>query len=647
MKNVFRLVVIVSGFLLVVANFTLPARASEVSLNVINLNESDLLLFIDDVSEITGYTFLVHPDVSGTVSVNSKAKLTPDDLFEVFLSALRVNGYSAIPDAAGIFRIVPEELAIGDAVLAARTDSVFVTEVFELLQFSPVEAAKIIKPLLGAHGRVVANPSSRLLIVVEYASNMPRLRELVTAIDVDASETVTIALRAAPAGEVQEILSSLDFGFGSGEAGTRFTALASPSSNSIILKGSAEAIQKARTLVAEVDDASVSSSNTRVFALDHSDATLVEPVLRQIAEVQAGPSGAEAEGARLAVHVPSNSIVVSANSETLLAMEEVVAQIDARRPQVLVEAIIVEVSDEVERELGLQFLVSGTDGNVPFSSSTFSSAAPNLLSLAGALSGGDIFPGGSDSNLFEQAATAALLGLQGGTFGFGGQSGSTLFGVVLNAIEEDEQSNILSTPSIMTLDNHTAVFSVGQEIPITSGEVLGNANANPFRTVERREVGIILSVRPRVGRDNTVRLDIAQEVSSIDQMIGTATPDFILNQRNLETSVIADDGELIVLGGLIQAVDVFEIDKVPLLGDIPGIGRAFQNKETSRENTNLMVFIRPTIIRDKSGAASATTRNLDYIVNQQMLANPDGGSSLDELLSNYFSTDDQEPPRSE
>jgi general secretion pathway protein D len=254
------------------------------------------------------------------------------------------------------------------------------------------------------------------------------------------------------------------------------------------------------------------------------------------------------------------------------------------------------------------------------------------LALTGALAGGETTDSFGGSEIFQQAATSALLGLTGGTVGFGGQSNGTLFSVILNALQTDAESNILSTPSIVALNNEEALVSVGQEIPISSGQVLGDANSNPFQTTERREIGVILSVTPRIGDDNTIRLDIDQEVSSIDDTIGTVTTDFILNQSQLQTKIIANDGELIVLGGLVTAQDTIAVAKVPLLGDLPGVGRLFQSKETARATGNLMVFIRPTIIEDEIDARAATDRSYNYIRARQILANEGGPASLDQFV---------------
>jgi general secretion pathway protein D len=418
-----------------------------------------------------------------------------------------------------------------------------------------------------------------------------------------------------------------------------FSVIAAEASNSVIIQGSEGVVARAVSLIRQLDVSSGLRRETRVLRLSHTDAASILPILQEIASGTAAeedtPTNVEAT---IALHEPSNALIVSAVPETLAALTQVTAELDKRRKQVLVEAIIVDVSDTAARELGLQFLVAGEGSNVPFASSTFSSAAPSLLALTGAIAGegttGEFGAGGVD--LFEQAAVASLLGLTGGTLGFGGQSNGTLFSVVLNALETDVETNVLSTPSIMALNNQPALVSVGQEIPISSGQVLGDANINPFQTTERREIGVILNVTPRIGDDNTIRLDIDQEVSSIAAQVGTVTTDFILNQNQLQTSIIADNGEMIVLGGLIQASDVITVDKVPLLGDVPLLGRLFQNEQTSRDTSNLMVFIRPTIIEDADDAKEVTGRTYNYIRAQQILANNGGPASLDTFTNDVF-----------
>lgn len=634
------------------ASGQIPASAEK---HILNLTEVDIQTLIDDVSIITGYTFVTHPDVRANVTVTSQVPMSTREVFQVFLSTLRVNGFTAVPVGRNFYSILPESIAAQTGASQLSNDNAFATEVFRLDHFNAVEAAKMIKPLLGPQGQVTASPASNALIVVEYGSNLARVRSLLSEIDEDRSVTQTIALKTIPAAEMQQILQETQNGGsdGAGRGRATFSVIAAEASNSIILRGDPERVAEATSLISRLDVPSGLRRETRVLRLSHTDASTILPILQEIASA----GGAESDGANqpppsIALHEPSNALIISAVPEALSALTRVVTELDARRKQVLVEAIIVEVSDTAARELGLQFLVAGDGGNVPFASSTFpggasgAGTAPNLLALTGALAGDEFTSpfGDASSGLLQTAATSALLGLTGGTVGFGTESNGTLFSVVLNALEADTESNVLSTPSIMALNNQTALVSVGQEIPISSGQVLGDANLNPFQTTERREIGVILNVTPRIGEDNTIRLDINQEVSSIGATIGVAAPDFILNQSQLETSVIADNGELIVLGGLIQNEDVLNLSQVPVLGDIPVLGRLFQTEEKSRETSNLMVFIRPTIIDDAATAEAATNRTYNYIRAQQIIANDGGPASIDRFVDELLDGEIPELP---
>ena len=268
---------------------------------------------------------------------------------------------------------------------------------------------------------------------------------------------------------------------------------------------------------------------------------------------------------------------------------------------------------------------------MPFASTNFSRAAPNLLALTGALVT-DAFEDPSSTNPFRDAAISSLTGSSGLTLGFGGTSGDNLFGVILNAVQDDTSSRILSTPFGMTLNNATSALIVGQEIPVTTGQVLGDANSNPFRTVERKDIGIQLEVTPRIGENDTVRLDIRQEVSSVFGSVGTVTPDLILDKREIRASVLADDGEIIVLGGLVEQTDTLRDTKVPVLGDIPGVGRLFRSEGKAATRRNLMVFIRPTIVRSKADAQAITQQKYLYVQAEELMRDPSSGGSIDQFV---------------
>lgn len=626
---------------------TAEMNSPQASRHVLNLNDVEVTALIDDVSIITGYTFILHPDVRRTkVTVMSQAAMTTDEVFQVFLSTLRVNGFTAVPAGRGVYRILPEQMAIGEASLNASGANIFRTEVIRLDNFSAIEAAQMVKPLVDAQGQVIANARSNTLVVVDYASNMPRLREVVAGLDSsDRTKMETIALRNVPAVEMEGILSNLMSTREDG-ARTNFEVSASKSSNSIVVRGDELNVAQAIRVATELDETDPIQDSLRVIALKNSTAEDIVPILEKLSESMAaksGPADDVSRQATIAHHEATNSLVISAPPESLLAMERVVDELDRRRAQVLVEAIIVEVSDDTARELGVEFLLSGTgESQIPFLSTSFSRSAPNLLALGGALIDPDVFGG---TNPFTTPAVNSLLGLDGATVGGVGQSGDTLFGAVLTAVEKDTDSRILSKPFNMTLDNGTSELLVGQEVSIATGSVLSSDNSNPFQTVERQKVGVTLKVTPSISEDDTVQLDIYQEVSNVAGVVGEDATNPIFNTRQITTQVLADNGEIIVLGGLIEQEDTVVNSKVPILGDIPVVGNLFKSEGKGLNRSNLMVFIKPTIVRNREEARRVTNRNYRYIRAEEMLRDADNGSSsLDTFIEEVLG---DKPPMEE
>ncbi len=602
----------------------------------INLDDVELTDLIEDVSIVTGYTFIVHPQVRGRVTVTSQTALTTDEVFDVFLATLRVHQFVAIPSGDRTYRIVPEATASSSAGIQSRGPSgdSFVTQIVQLNYFSAVEAAQMLNPILNPSGQVVANRNSNTLVIVDYASNMPRLREVVRQLDEDGTTIETMALQNVPAQEMETVLNGLH-----DEFALNFTAVASDTTNSIILRGEEHAVARAMAVARELDAAERVRDNIRVLPLSNAKAEEIVPVLERLSASIAQQNGA-GEGSRVAptisFHEATNSLVLSAEYEMLNALERVVQELDVRRPQVMVEALVVEMSDNAVNELGLQFVVSGTGNDIPFASTNFSRSAPNILALTGALvSEGGLT--GSGSNTFQSAAISSLLGLEGLTLGGGGMSGDTLFGVILNAVENDVESNILSTPMLMAVDNETSSIIVGQEIPVTTGEVLSDSNSNAFRTIERQNVGVQLDVTPQIGEGDSVRLSIYQEASNIADAVSTSG-EFITNKRSIETTVIADDGEIIVLGGLIEQTSAVSASQVPFLGDLPGVGRLFQSEGVTNSRTNLMVFIRPTVVRDSEDVRMTTSQRYRYIRAQELMSTGAETSNIDRFVQDVLGT---------
>lgn len=614
------------------------APTAQAARHVLNFDDVELSSLIADVSIVTGYTFIVHPDVRGKrVTVTSSTPLTREGVFEVFLSTLRVQGFTAVPAGKNTYRIIPEQSAVTEAGTRSSGANSFVTEIIHLNNFNALEAAQMVKPLVDAQGQVIANPRSNTLVVVDYKSNMPRIRQLVEGIDEDRTRTETISLRNIPSGEMESILMALQKSGGEDAYASNFQAIASQTGNSIVIRGDDITVDRALKVIEQLDATDRVEDTLRVISLKNADASEIVPILEKVAGAMAfrrAETGGEVTPSTIAFHAPTNSIVINAPSETLLTLERVIQDLDKRRAQVLVEAIIVEMSDDTARELGLQFLLSGTgNSTVPFASTNYSRSAPNLLALAGAVAGDTPFNTG-DSNPFAASAVTSLLGLTGLSVGIGGQDGDTLFGAILTAVESDTNSRVLSKPFNMTLDNGTSSLLVGQEVPIITGSVLGSDNSNPFQTVDRKEIGVRLDVTPRISSDDAVRLEINQEVSSIAGAITTATSDLIFNKRQITTDVLADSGEIIVIGGLIQQSDTVANEKVPILGDIPVAGRIFRSEGTATKRTNLMVFIRPTVIRDRQSARDVTARSYRFVRAEELWNGKDDKvNSLDAFVS--------------
>ena len=614
--------------------------------HVVNLKDVDISVLIDDVSAMTGYTFVVHPSVRGRVSVSSQAALTTREVFQVFLATLRVHGFTAIPAQDGVYRIVPEQSASQEAGLASPSvgGDQFETLVLNLDNFDAVEAAKMIKPITNPQGQVSASPKSNAVIVVDYAANISRIRKVLGEIDKDRTVMQSVVLKNMSATEMSRIVTDLSGG-NNGSRKFNLNAISVSANNSLVLRGDPEDVVRVAQIVRDMDAQSSGTEETlKVLSLNHSEARDIAPILENLGKTMtdaASPAGGEKTAPKIEIYEPTNALIVHADPLILRQLERVVEELDVRRSQVLVEAVIVELSDNAARELGLQLVFSGENGsNVPFVTTNFSRSTPNILSLAGALINTDLTGGDGDTSQLSSSAVTSLLSTNGALLGVGGEFGDGgIFGAIVNAVDNDSGSKILSTPSVLTLDNETASILVGQEIPITTGEVLSSNNNNPFRTVERKDIGVELEVTPQIGEGDSIKLELRQEVSSIVPGL-TLGNDLITNKREIENTILADDGELIVLGGLIQEDETIEVSKVPLLGDIPGLGRLFRSEGTSNRRTNLTVFLRPTIVRDARTARQATARKYDFIRSEELQATGRDVSGLDSYMKEVLGLDE-------
>jgi general secretion pathway protein D len=665
---------------LLVAGFTTAAIAQQ----TVNLRDADVRAYIQDVSRATGRTFIIDPRVQGKVSVVSEKPLGREAYFELFLSTLRANGLVVSPAAGGAFRITPAEGAATQPSATGQSRDRFVTEVIRLDSIDAASAVETLRPLVSREGQVTANRTGNAVIVADYADNVARVRTLIRQIDRDRSTVRVIPLKNAGAREIAASLGQLTGGGGpgAGQAGGSgattggVSIVAIDSSNSVALRGEAGAVQRMAETVIDLDRRAAAGADVRVIFLAHADAEKLLPVLQQLvgqapsavpgtsntvgtaqqpfgnavqAAVQQGGGGVATQipgatigrgQAVIARYEGANAIVIAAPADVQRQLGEVIRQLDTRREQVLVEAIIVEISDLAAKRLGVQFLLAGKgDSNIPFSVTNYSNAVPNLLTVAGAVAAEKRNPGSDTATALRDAAVTTLLAATGGSFGFAGNIGdNAIFGFVINAVKSDTASKVLSTPSIMTQDNQQAKILVGQEVPISTGEALSSNFDNAFRTIQRQNVGIQLDVKPQINAGGTIKLALRQEVSSIAGPVSSTSPELVLNKREITTTVTVDDGQIIALGGLIDENERLTIEKVPLLGDIPGLGVLFRSKSRNKTKTNLMVFIRPTIVRTAADAQRLSAERYDYIRDADMAQGSSETTSLDTLVRDYLRT---------
>ena len=576
--------------------------------HLITMKDADITAFIEDVSVVTGKTFLIDPRVQGKVNIASEDNLTKAEVFQVFKDVMRVNNYSVIPTNNGEYRITLTQNAAQEAPIAYKNgvSGQLSTVVLKLTNGDAGEVAKLIRPVVHSQGRLSANPGGSVIIITDYPENIAKARAIIEAVDIDDESYDSVKLSHLSALEAETALGALQ------GARPDVSVVAVPATNSIIMRGPRSGIVKLRSALRAMDEPRVKSrSNVSVVPLHFADGESILSILTTLLPAYA----VEGEPLPTVAHeTGSNSIIISASPEVQDAMAEVIRQLDERRPQVMVEALIVEITDSTARDLGVQLGVAGTGSNIPLLTTNFAGTAPDLLTLTGALAGPGLGLGAAAQGLLEDSALASLTGggLNGATAGFATTGGDAVFSAIINAVEADVDSNILSTPFVTTLDNVPATFLVGQDIPITTGQTLGADNSNPFNTVERQEVGIKLDVTPQISQGDVVRLEISQEVSSVDDALGTvgSTADFVINTSEITTTVLADNREIIVLGGLVQDDEEASVEQVPGLGSIPVFGRLFQSEGKSRVKTNLMVFIRPTIIRSGDDARPLTQERL-------------------------------------
>ena len=608
----------------------------------VNLKDTDIQELIQFVSDVTGTTIVVDPTVKGKVKVVSSKPVTKAELYDLFLSILDVHGYTAVR-SGGVVRVIPNKNARSAPVdvvsgTASLINDEYVTQVIRLENISAAKLIPVLRPLVPQQAHMAAYAPSNAIIISDIRANIRRIAEIIDSMDQSAvKKTELVKLKYGVSTDVVEMLKTLEKSrAGDGDTNEEATLVADKRTNSVIITAAEVSIERIRTLIGYLDIPLEQSGNVRVMYLEYADATEVSEVLTRVMQNisrldEGGDRNRNSNSAKSTIEADAgtNSLIITADADEMAALEAVIARLDIRRAQVLVEAIIVEMEVVEGRELGLQWLFANSSG--AFGSNISTSSAQQARN--GAL-GAALLPADSTSNdIGIRDVAGALAGVPGTTFGWGVIDDSLTMTTILSALESQGNANILSTPSLLTLDNEEAFITVGQQVPFVTGSYTNtgasNGVANPFQTIQRENVGVTLQVTPQINEGDSVVMDIVQEVSSISQQVLSAS-DVITNERKIETKVLAKDGDIVVLGGLVKD-DVQDSQQgVPLLSDIPLLGRLFRSDVVSVTKSNLLVFIRSTIIRDDADLAGATAEKYRYIRDQQRQRRDQGLMFLDD-----------------
>ena len=609
----------------------------------VNLKDTDIQEFIEFVADVTETTIVVDPSVKGKVKVISSKPVSKAELYDLFLSILDVHGYTAVRSGA-VVRVIPNKNARSAPVDVISGTSVindeYVTQVIRLENVSAAKLIPVLRPLVPQQAHMAAYAPSNAIIISDIRANINRMEEIIARMDQSAvKETEIIKLKYGVATDVVEMLKTLEksrAGEGA-DANDEATLVADKRTNSVVVTADELSIERIKGLIDYLDIPLEQSGNVRVMYLEYADATEVAEVLTRVMqnlsrlddEATGRNRSASASKSTIEADAGTNSLIITADTDEMAALEAVIARLDIRRAQVLVEAIIVEMEIVEGRELGLQWLFANDSGLYGSNISTSAAQQGRNATIAQA-----IIPEDSASeDIGVRDLAGALSQVPGTTFGWGVVDQGLTMTTILNALESQGNANILSTPSLLTLDNEEAFITVGQQVPFVTGSYTntGAANgvANPFQTIQRENVGVTLQVTPQINEGDSVVMDIVQEVSSISQQVLSAS-DVITNERKIETKVLAKDGDIVVLGGLVKDDIQDSQQGVPLLSDIPVLGRLFRSDVVSVTKSNLLVFIRSTIIRDDADLAGATAEKYRYIREQQRERRAQGLRFLDD-----------------
>ena len=586
--------------------FSIHSYAQETFL--LNYQDVDITKVTQDISKFSKKTLILDPRVKGRISIFSDSILSAEQVWNVYLSTIQVHGFAALAEG-GVVRIVPENEATRDLNESISQSSIE-TKIFTLKNRSAGEILSQIKPITGRQSHLSSIPSINSILLVDKKSNIERIGRLLSEIDQnDTAAIKIIKLNNLSSVEAVRILDRLKAQ--NNPTINNFIAVPFTPSNSVILSADQVVTSNITQTLNALDKDALSGGSIAVLYLKYAKAEEVAAIINTVSSRFAGDDN---EKPIVTHHRETNSLIVSSEETNLETIRNLVSKLDIRRAQVLVEAIIVELSETAAKNLGVETIFAGAqDGNVPVGITRFQNGSnPDLVALAGSL-----IEDGENATL-SNVASASLLQSSGLVTGFGDLSGGDSFAGIINAVADDQNSDVLSTHTVIAMDNEPANLVIGQEIPITTGESLGSNNANPFRTTSRQEVGIKLSITPQINEGNSVILEIKQEVSGVVGPL-TGTADLITNKRSIETTVLVDNNQMIVLGGLNEDDLQESVSRVPLLGSIPVFGRLFSSSAESRVQRNLMVFLRPTILMDSADVSSLSGEKYNYINAERIL----------------------------
>jgi general secretion pathway protein D len=619
LKQGFKLRVINLAILAFFASSQLYAEESA----QINLRDVEIPTLIETVSRITGKSFVVDPRVKGRVTVITSSDIDADELYETFLSILQVHGFSAVPSGVGsnLIKVVPSNQAkqqpvpvIGEkeeksVKKSKRNADELITRVIRVEHVPAAMLVPILRPLVPSTGQLQAYGPSNTILISDRAANIERLVKVIKRMDrADDEELEVVPLRFASAKDLAATIQKLQQTSVKGAA-TKNKISADERTNSLLISGDKSSRQQVRKIIAKLDTSQPLQEKTKVIYLRYAKAADLAQVLTGFSATQKtqkattkGAAGTQKAEVDIQADEASNSLIITAEPEVQRNLAKVISRLDIRRAQVLVEAVIAEVSPSITKTLGSTLAINNTEGIL-----AASGTVAGINSLLSILSGNDI--------------TSAPAG---GTLGLADNTGRNTFGLLVNALTTDSATNVLSTPTLVALDNEEASIVIGQNVPFVTGSFTSTGDttnpSNPFQTIERQDVGITLKIKPQINEGNSVRLDIEQEVSSVAPG-NTGASDLITNKRAITTSVMVENDQVLILGGLMEDSFTDTVNKVPVLGSMPVIGRLFRSTETKKDKKNLMVFIHPVIMRDALTANHYTRQKYSKLKHAQDVSN--------------------------